>query len=162
VAARGIPGGSASASASGDLTTVKAAPAASRYQLSMDQRDARPPRRLEREEKTIAAMIALYCRDHHAGTTSAVGDADASAAESGDGLCPVCSELLDYARLRLQKCRYGAGKPTCANCETHCYRPVMRERVRIVMRYSGPRMLMRHPVLAVAHLVDGRKTPIEE
>jgi hypothetical protein len=112
----------------------------------MAERDPRPPRRLAREEKTIAAMIALYCRDHHAG-------------EPGGGLCPDCAELLDYARLRLEKCRYGADKPTCANCETHCYRPAMRERVREVMRYSGPRMLRRHPVLAVAHLVDGRKTP---
>jgi len=114
----------------------------------------RPPRRLAREEKTIAAMIALYCRDHHAGDSAAV-------ASGGDGLCPECAELLDYARLRLEKCRYGADKPTCANCETHCYKPAMRERVREVMRYSGPRMLKRHPVLAVAHLVDGRKTPAD-
>jgi hypothetical protein len=106
----------------------------------------RPPRRLAREEKTIAAMIALYCRDHHAGDAA---------------LCPQCAELLEYARLRLEKCRYGADKPTCANCETHCYKPAMRERVREVMRYSGPRMLKRHPVLAVAHLVDGRKTPAD-
>ena len=122
----------------------------------MDERSTRPPRRLAREEKTIAAMIALYCRDHHA-----VGAAglDGSAGQAGDGLCPECAGLLDYARLRLEKCRYGADKPTCANCETHCYRPAMRERVRVVMRYSGPRMLKRHPMLAVAHLVDGRKTP---
>jgi hypothetical protein len=119
----------------------------------MDDRVARPPRRLAREEKTIAAMIALYCRDHHAGVPSATGAANAA------GLCPECAELLDYARLRLERCRYGAEKPTCANCETHCYRPAMRERVRAVMRYSGPRMLARHPVLAVAHLADGRKTP---
>jgi hypothetical protein len=69
--------------------------------------------------------------------------------------------VLPLARLRLEKCRYGADKPTCANCETHCYRPAMREQVRVVMRYSGPRMLKLHPVLAVAHLVDGRKTPGE-
>jgi hypothetical protein len=112
----------------------------------------RPPRRLAREEKTIAAMIALYCRDHHAG---------APAAPAGEGLCAECADLLAYARLRLEKCRYGAEKPTCANCETHCYKPAMRERVREVMRYSGPRMLKLHPVLAVAHLVDGRKTPLE-
>ncbi len=124
----------------------------------MDEQAARPPRRLAREEKTIAAMIALYCRDHHAGA----GDADAAAAGPGaDGLCHECAELLAYARLRLEKCRYGADKPTCANCETHCYKPAMRERVREVMRYSGPRMLKLHPVLAVAHLVDGRKTPAE-
>ena len=125
----------------------------------MADRDPRPPRRLAREEKTIAAMIALYCRDHHH-----AGDSAATGIDSGsgdDGLCPECAELLAYARLRLEKCRYGADKPTCANCETHCYRPAMRERVREVMRYSGPRMLKRHPVLAVAHLVDGRKTPAD-
>ena len=116
----------------------------------MDARADRPPRRLTREEKTIAAMIALYCRDHHAA---------GAAGQAGDELCSECAELLAYARLRLERCRYGAEKPTCANCETHCYKPEMRERVRVVMRYSGPRMLKRHPMLAVAHLVDGRKTP---
>jgi hypothetical protein len=109
------------------------------------------PRRLAREEKTIAAMIAMYCRDHHA----------TAAADDGEGLCPECAGLLVYARLRLERCRYGAAKPTCANCETHCYRPEMRGRVRTVMRYSGPRMLRRHPMLALAHLVDGRKTPAD-
>ena len=33
----------------------------------------------------------------------------------------------------------------------------MREEVREVMRHSGPRMLRRHPLLAVAHLLDGRR-----
>jgi hypothetical protein len=116
----------------------------------MAEREPKPPRRLAREEKTVAAMIALYCRDHH---ETPAGD--------GGGLCPDCADLLAYARLRLEKCRYGADKPTCANCETHCYRPAMRERVREVMRYSGPRMLKRHPMLAVAHLVDGRKAPAD-
>jgi hypothetical protein len=31
----------------------------------------------------------------------------------------------------------------------------MRERVREVMRYAGPRMLLHHPWLAICHLVDG-------
>jgi hypothetical protein len=92
-------------------------------------------------------MIALYCRDHHA------------AAVGADGLCPECGALLHYAEHRLEACRYGADKPTCAKCATHCYSPVMRERVREVMRYSGPRMLRLHPMLAVAHLLDGRETP---
>lgn len=130
----------------------------------MAEQTSRPPRRLAREEKTIAAMIALYCRDHHAGDAVradvGAGDGDSAAASAGaDGLCADCAELLAYARLRLEKCRYGAEKPTCTNCETHCYSPAMRERVREVMRYSGPRMIKHHPVLAVAHLVDGRKTP---
>jgi len=82
-------------------------------------------------------------------------------ARDPDGLCPDCAELMAYARLRLQKCRRGADMPTCAKCTTHCYKPARRERV--VMRYSGPRMIKAHPVLAVAHLVDGRrKTPGDE
>jgi hypothetical protein len=104
-------------------------------------------RRLAREERTIAAMIELYCRDRHA------------ASGGGDPPCADCAELLAYARLRLDRCRYGTEKPTCSACPTHCYKPAMRERVREVMRYSGPRMLKRHPVLAVAHLVDGRRRP---
>ncbi|MEI6450422.1 MAG: nitrous oxide-stimulated promoter family protein [Actinomycetes bacterium] len=113
---------------------------------------ARPPRRLAREARTIAAMIAMYCREHH-------GE---EAARDPDGHCPDCAELMAYARLRLDRCRYGADKPTCAKCTTHCYKPALRERVRVVMRYSGPRMIKAHPVLAAAHLVDGRRqTPGE-
>ncbi len=127
-------------------------------------RAERPPRRLAREERTIAAMIAMYCRDHHgeaptAGAPDALSDGLTAATPTADGLCPDCAELLAYARVRLYKCRYGADKPTCAKCTTHCYKPAMRERVRVVMRYSGPRMIREHPVLAVAHLADGRKTP---
>jgi len=32
----------------------------------------------------------------------------------------------------------------------------MREKVREVMRYSGPRMILRHPWLALMHVVDKR------
>jgi hypothetical protein len=36
----------------------------------------------------------------------------------------------------------------------------MREKVRGVMRYSGPRMTFRHPVLALFHFIDGlRRKP---
>jgi len=33
----------------------------------------------------------------------------------------------------------------------------MRERVRDVMRWAGPRMLWRHPWLAITHVLDGRR-----
>ncbi|MDI9444206.1 MAG: nitrous oxide-stimulated promoter family protein [Planctomycetota bacterium] len=35
----------------------------------------------------------------------------------------------------------------------------MRQRVKEVMQYAGPRMLLRHPVLAVRHLLDNRRKP---
>jgi hypothetical protein len=39
----------------------------------------------------------------------------------------------------------------------------MRQRIRAVMRYAGPRMLLRHPGMAIMHLFDGaRKQPIKK
>lgn len=103
-------------------------------------------KRKKRESRTIEAMISLYCRDNHG--------------KSG-GLCPECLELLGYARARLDRCPFQRHKPTCNKCQTHCYKPDMREKIRRVMKYSGPRMLYRHPVLAFLHLLDARRKPPE-
>lgn len=97
-------------------------------------------RRLNRENKTVQLMIRMYCRNIHNTKTD---------------LCDECRELSQYAEKRVAKCPYGYNKPTCANCTTHCYAPSKRDAIRRVMRYAGPRMLVRHPVLAVMHLVDG-------
>jgi hypothetical protein len=98
--------------------------------------------RLARELATVRAMVHLYCCEHHGART---------------GLCAGCDDLMAYATRRLDRCVFGDDKPTCANCKVHCYSADMRERVRIVMRFAGPRMLWRHPLLDVAHLVDGRR-----
>ena len=75
-------------------------------------------------------------------------------------LCPECQELLKYAFERLDKCPFQERKTTCAKCPVHCYRPELRERIRVVMRYAGPRMLFRYPILAIHHLLDGMKSRI--
>lgn len=103
-----------------------------------------PHPRMAREARTIEAMVRLYCRKHHRAV--------------GRNLCHDCAELLDYAGMRLEKCPFQEEKTSCTKCPVHCYKPDMRERVRAVMRYAGPRMLLRHPVLAIMHLlVDGRR-----
>ncbi len=102
-------------------------------------------KRLDREWKTMEAMIKIHCRDHH-------GAAAAPCAE--------CRELLDYAGGRLERCRFGAEKPACANCPVHCYQPARREQVKALMRYAGPRMIREHPLLSLRHWLDGfRKAP---
>jgi hypothetical protein len=102
--------------------------------------------RLARERLTIARMVDLYCRAHHP--------------EHETGWCADCREFMNYADLRLRKCPYGEDKPTCANCPIHCYKPERREQARTIMRYAGPRMLLSHPLLAIAHQLDGlRKVP---
>ncbi len=99
--------------------------------------------RRARELRTIATMIGMYCRGHdHPGRSP---------------LCADCAALLDYAGRRLERCVFGDAKPTCAHCVVHCYSREKRERIRLVMRWAGPRMLFRHPVRAILHLLAGRR-----
>lgn len=95
--------------------------------------------RLTRERHTIQTMISIYCHGQHHTTKS---------------VCPECAALSAYAMQRIDKCPFQADKPTCAKCPVHCYKPEMRERVRRVMRYSGPRMMFSHPVLTFWHYYD--------
>jgi predicted amidophosphoribosyltransferase len=91
------------------------------------------------ERKTVELMITRFCRDHHS-----LGE---------EGLCPECRKLLTYTEARLEKCPLLPDKPICARCPIHCYAPQMREQIRTVMRYSGPRMLSSHPILTLQYLL---------
>ncbi|MFO6484177.1 nitrous oxide-stimulated promoter family protein [Escherichia coli] len=42
-------------------------------------------------------------------------------------------------------------KPACKQCPVHCYQPAKREEMKQIMRWAGPRMLWRHPILTVRH-----------
>ena len=70
----------------------------------------------------------------------------------GPGLCGECRELLEYSLARLEHCKFGNAKTKCHKCPVHCYRPDMREKIRTVMRFSGPRMLLYHPLEALRYL----------
>lgn len=96
----------------------------------------------EREKRTVALMIRIYCRKKH---------------KSGHELCPECKSLLQYAEQRSDKCPFMETKTFCSNCRVHCYKPEMREKIRVVMRFSGPRMIFRHPVMAIHHVAETKK-----
>lgn len=89
----------------------------------------------QKEQEMVSLMIRLYCRKRHGGSP----------------LCAECAQLERYARLRSEKCPFMEEKTFCSNCTVHCYRPDMREKIRAVMRFSGPRMLLYHPVMAICH-----------
>ena len=95
----------------------------------------------EREKETVSLMIAIYCRKKHGGKT----------------LCPECTALDAYARLRSEKCPFMETKTFCSNCKVHCYRKDMREKIREVMRFSGPRMILHHPIMAIRHVIESKK-----
>lgn len=104
-----------------------------------------PGKRIAREKLTIKKMIALY--ESQCPQASAVqGHYDA---------------LFAYAQKRLDKCVFGEEKPACKQCPVHCYQPAKREEMKQIMRWAGPRMLWRHPVLTVRHLIDDKR-PVPE
>ena len=97
------------------------------------------------EADVMTEMIALYCRGHrHAHRTSTT--------DSVPALCPDCRRLLDYAHDRILRCPRMDVKSFCSACPVHCYSRAMREQVRAVMRWSGPRMLLHHPIMTLRHM----------
>lgn len=98
--------------------------------------------KVEREKKIVGQMIAVYCRGHH---------------PEYDGLCPSCARLREYAWQRSDKCPFKESKTFCSNCKVHCYKPQMREKIKKVMKYSGPRMIFYHPFTAVRHVIETLK-----
>ncbi|MCR5217413.1 nitrous oxide-stimulated promoter family protein [Treponema sp.] len=92
-----------------------------------------------KEQKVVHLMIKLYCHKKHGSLKNE--------------LCPECRTLDEYAAQRSQHCPFMKTKTFCSNCKVHCYKPEMREKIRLVMRFSGPRMIYCHPLLAVWHLI---------
>jgi len=84
-------------------------------------------KRIEKDANVLRTFIKVYCRQNHLKNG---GAANAS------GLCPACHDLLAYALKRNEKCPLDP-KPRCKNCEVHCYKPEMRERIKKVMKFSG-------------------------
>lgn len=96
---------------------------------------------IAREQQVVQWMIELYCQKRH----------------HSQSLCNECRELADYAQKRLLHCKFGNNKPTCKKCPIHCYAPEMREKIRNVMRFSGPRLIWHHPIAAIRHLLANKR-----
>lgn len=90
------------------------------------------------EVQTVLKMITMYCHKMHDG---------------GKGqLCLECTDLFNYAERRIHRCPYGDDKPVCSKCKVHCYNPEMREKIKTVMQYSGPKMMLNSPILSLRYM----------
>jgi len=94
----------------------------------------------EKEKRTVTRMIKIYCRGKHG---------------SSEAICPECEELNNYAIHKTENCPFMETKTFCSKCKVHCYSPKMRDKIREVMRYSGPRMLFYMPAEAIRHIFRG-------
>lgn len=124
------------------MNTIAETEPAVRCRTAKKTRNDLAGERLAREWNTMKAMVGIYCRDHH---------------QPAGNLCGECEQFLTYASLRLERCRYGVEKPTCAKCPVHCYQRERRQQVRVIMRYAGPRMMWEHPIMSLRHWIDGRR-----
>jgi len=98
--------------------------------------------RIEREKRTVGVMVKMYCNHNH---------------NTINSICSDCNELTEFANERINRCVFQDDKPVCSECQIHCYRRDMRDKIKIVMRYTGPRMIFRHPILGIRHLIDKRR-----
>lgn len=88
------------------------------------------------EKKTVSAMIDIYYKQFKAGSHKEEQ-----------------AEVLSYAMKRLSYCQFGDEKPTCKICPVHCYKKSYKEKMQVIMRYSGPRMLIYHPIMSFEHFI---------
>lgn len=94
----------------------------------------------EKEKQLIPEMIKMYCHGNHGTKRQEV--------------CEDCQQLTEYALFRLDKCPFKKDKKFCSFCKIHCYRADYREKIKEVMKYSGPRMLKTHPIFAIKHVIQ--------
>lgn len=95
-----------------------------------------------KEKEIVTKMIKIYCKGNK---------------HEDNSPCSKCERLIDYANERIDNCPFMETKTFCSNCKVHCYKAEMREMIRTVMRYSGPRMLFHNPVMAIKHVVESKK-----
>lgn len=95
--------------------------------------------KIELEKEAMYKMLRIYCKSKH---------------NHKKGLCEKCAALLNEIYRRLNHCQFGDRKPACGSCKINCYRGEKFKEVAAIMRYSGPRMLFYHPILAIQHFID--------
>ena len=92
-------------------------------------------KKLIEEYKIVCEMIDLYHRKNDKFSDSEIG------------------ELKAYVKKKLSSCPHGPDKPFCSYCKIHCYEPKMRDKIREIMRFSGPRFIFYRPGKTIKHLL---------
>ncbi|MBU5312099.1 nitrous oxide-stimulated promoter family protein [Tissierella carlieri] len=92
----------------------------------------------EFEKNIVRKMIYIYCKKKH---------------NSENELCSECEDLILYSYSRVDNCPHTQSKTFCSFCDTSCYREDYKEKIKAVMRFSGPRMLYHNPIITIKHLI---------
>lgn len=93
----------------------------------------------KKEKELLELMISIYENDHYQDL----------------------SKLKEYAFKRIDCCPRKEEKTFCSSCPIHCYQKIYREQIKEVMKYSGKRMLFKHPIITIKHLINTIKYAIK-
>ena len=97
---------------------------------------------VEKDIKVLEKFIQVYCDiKHKILEKTKINDLN---------LCEECHETLVYSAKRRELCPLDP-KPTCKNCEVHCYAPEQRQKIKDIMRHSGMHMIKRGRLDWIVH-----------
>lgn len=111
--------------------------------------------------RVVAGLGGIYCAGNHGDRERRRLSSDAATlgvyGKRAPLLCDECAGHIRYAEARRAYCPKDP-KPFCAHCDSHCYKPDEAEWQRQMMRYAGPRSLVRgYAVPAMRHALEARK-----
>ncbi len=91
--------------------------------------------------RVLANFISIFCRENHRAEAKDILPIKDARLRNSLGnkdleLCKDCRRLLNHGIAMLLLCPYDP-KPMCKKCQTHCYAPGYRKRIREVMRFSS-------------------------
>jgi hypothetical protein len=105
--------------------------------------------RLTRKElkdlRVLVQFTAVYCRVKHSGERAVITNPEPGLHKLPLHRYPVCAECRDFLRYAFERrlrCPL-AEKPACKHCQVHCFKPVYRDKVREIMRFSGQYLIKR-------------------
>lgn len=98
--------------------------------------------RKERKDlKVLALFTSVYCAAHHQAERAPIESLPSALDHLRRYLCcSECRDFLLYAIDRRLNCPLEE-QPNCKHCHLHCYRKGHREKVREIMRFSGPALI---------------------
>ncbi|PIF03892.1 MAG: hypothetical protein CSA86_04370 [Arcobacter sp.] len=93
------------------------------------------------EVNTLKKFFTLYCKDNHTKQKNYIKSIDYKnqTFEVELELCQECTDLINYAILRLQSCPHEI-KPRCRKCPNPCYEKTQWKKMAKLMKYSGMRL----------------------
>ena len=109
-----------------------------------------------RDLRTLARFITFYCAHVHPGAPRVPVHLRTIDVERvcrrPVKVCRSCGKLLAHAVVKRLQCPLDP-KPECKKCPQHCYAPAYRAQIKAVMRFSGPRLVLRGRLDYLLHLL---------